>query len=125
LKEAQVLFEHGCFEGAYYLVGYVIECALKSCIAKQIKEHDFPDLKLVKDSYTHDLDKLLSISGLRNELEKEVKTNPRFNIDWAIIKNWSEESRYRTSIDENTVRDLFDAVAVNNGGVLAWLKSRW
>jgi len=77
LKEAQVLFEHGCFEGAYYLVGYVIECALKSCIAKQIKEHDFPDLKLVKDSYTHDLDKLLSISGLRNELEKEVKTNPR------------------------------------------------
>jgi len=33
--------------GAYYLMGYAIECAFKAAISKQIKEHDFPDKKLV------------------------------------------------------------------------------
>jgi hypothetical protein len=35
LADAQVLLEAGRLDGAYYLLGYVVECALKSCIAKQ------------------------------------------------------------------------------------------
>jgi hypothetical protein len=35
LKEARVLLEARCWEGADYLGGYVVECALKACIAKQ------------------------------------------------------------------------------------------
>lgn len=30
-------------DGAYYLAGYAIECALKACIAKLTAQHDFPD----------------------------------------------------------------------------------
>jgi hypothetical protein len=45
VKEATILLDANCFEGAYYLLGYAIECALKACIAKQIKQHDFPDLQ--------------------------------------------------------------------------------
>jgi hypothetical protein len=33
-KEAKVLLDNGCFAGAYYLLGYAVECALKACIAK-------------------------------------------------------------------------------------------
>ncbi len=34
LRDAEVLLDNGRYDGAYYLLGYVIECALKACIAK-------------------------------------------------------------------------------------------
>ena len=33
VKEAQLLFDNKCYEGAYYLLGYALECAIKACIA--------------------------------------------------------------------------------------------
>lgn len=35
LEEVEVLLNNHKYSGAYYLSGYVIECALKACIAKQ------------------------------------------------------------------------------------------
>jgi len=55
LREARVLLKNGNYEGAYYLCGYVVECGLKACIAKQTRRYDFPDKKTVDESYTHDL----------------------------------------------------------------------
>ena len=37
------------WDAAYYMIGYCVECALKACIAKQIRRFDFPDKKLVLD----------------------------------------------------------------------------
>jgi hypothetical protein len=42
IKDAQTLLDTGRFAAAYYLIGYSVECALKSCITKQIREFDFP-----------------------------------------------------------------------------------
>jgi len=42
LKDAEVLLQKGRNEAAYYLAGYAVECALKACIAKQTKRHEFP-----------------------------------------------------------------------------------
>ena len=79
-------------------MGYAIECALKAYIAKQTKRHDFPrDRKFVNDIYTHDLDKLLRVSGLEPEYRKEIKRNPSFELNWMIVKDWSEQARYATS----------------------------
>ncbi len=64
LKEARVLLEARCWEGAYYLGGYVVECALKACIAKQTEQYDFPDKKRVNDSHTHDLQELIRVGQL-------------------------------------------------------------
>src|SRR2546429_1654600 len=75
-QEAQVLLANGYFAGAYYLLGYAVECALKACIAKQIRRYDFLDRRLVNDSYTHDLEKLLNISGMKNTMQSEIQTNP-------------------------------------------------
>ncbi len=36
IKEAKVLFDAECYEGAYYLAGYALECAIKACIAKKV-----------------------------------------------------------------------------------------
>ena len=125
VREAKILLDNGEFAGAYYLFGYAVECALKSAIAKQIKEHDFPDKKLVTDSYTHDLDRLLSLSGLRIDFNKETAANPAFNINWGVVKDWSEDARYEASFSEKLVRDFFQAVLDESAGVLQWLKKRW
>ena len=75
VKEAKTLLDKGFYSGAYYLLGYSVECALKACIAKKIKRHDFPELKFVNKSYTHNLEQLLNVSGLTLELEKQMKNN--------------------------------------------------
>lgn len=58
-------------QGAYYLAGYAVECALKACIAKETKRHEFPPKRqYVHDVYTHDLNSLLRLTGLDKQLEK-------------------------------------------------------
>jgi len=42
LDEAQALLIASRWSGAYYLVGYAVECAFKACIAKSTKQDDFP-----------------------------------------------------------------------------------
>ena len=37
LADAELLLANGRFGGAYYLSGYVVECALKACIAQLTK----------------------------------------------------------------------------------------
>ena len=125
VKEARVLFKNGYFSGAYYLLGYAVECALKACIAKQIKRYDFPDRKLINDSYSHELEKLLSVSGLKAELQEEIRSNPKLEVNWAIVKDWSVQSRYSTDISETTARDFYSAVTTRKDGVLSWLKKWW
>ena len=45
LKEATSLLNLGFYDGAYYLAGYAVECALKACIAKGTRRYEFPDKK--------------------------------------------------------------------------------
>lgn len=125
VKETRILLEEGYFSGAYYLVGYAVECAFKACIAKQINRYDFPDRKLINDSYTHNLELLLRLSGLQAEFQIEMQNSPNLEVNWAIVKDWSEQSRYSTDIPEITAKDLYSAVAGRRDGVLAWVKKRW
>jgi hypothetical protein len=36
-REAGVLLAAKCYDGAYYLAGYAVECALKECIARKTR----------------------------------------------------------------------------------------
>lgn len=125
VEDAKALLNAGRYPAAYYMVGYAIECALKSCIAKQIKEHDFPDRQLIADSYTHKLEQLLRISGVKAQLEKRAASENSFEVNWTTVKDWSPESRYDTTISDIKARDLFAAVTDPTHGVLAWLKTVW
>ncbi|MCH7624346.1 MAG: HEPN domain-containing protein [Chloroflexi bacterium] len=125
VEEARVLLRNGYYSGAYYLIGYAVECALKACISKQIRRYDFPNRKLVNDSYTHDLERLLGVSGLKEELDSESAGNQALEGNWSIVKDWSEQSRYRSDIPENEARDLFSAVTARRNGVLSWLMRWW
>lgn len=125
VKEAKILLDNKCFEGAYYLLGYAIECALKAYIAKQTKRFDFPDKRLVNDSYTHNIERLLEISGLKVHHEKEIQQNPNFAVNWTIVKDWSEQYRYINNITELKAKDIYSAVTARENGVLTWIKRLW
>jgi hypothetical protein len=76
LAEATLLLANGLPSGAYYLARYAIECALKAIIAAKFRANEIPDRRLVERVHVHDLSKLLSLTGLEDELEAEMNVNP-------------------------------------------------
>lgn len=125
VREANVLLSNKRYEGAFYLLGYALECALKACVAKQFVRHDFPDKKFVNDIYTHDLNKLLNLSGLTTEHKKECARNPNFEISWSIVRDWTEQSRYNTNVSRQQAQEFHAAVTSRKNGVLTWLRKFW
>lgn len=125
LREARALMSGGHYQGAYYLSGYAVECALKACICKQFGRYEFPDRKLVNDSYTHDLEKLLGVAGLRADLEAEASVNLTFAASWNVVKDWSESARYDLAITHQDGRDFYRACTGRAYGILPWLRTRW
>src|SRR3990172_10252014 len=122
LREARVLLNNRNYEGAYYLLGYAVECAFKACIARQTRRHDFPDKKFVNDIYTHDLNKLLRLSGLEPEHRREIHANPIFELNWTIVKDWSEESRYDAGVNRTKAADFRPAVVSRRNDILPFLQ---
>jgi HEPN domain-containing protein len=124
VRESRALLAAGFPECAYYLAGYAVECALKACIAKRTREHDFPEKKLVNDSHTHDLTKLLQLAELKVDLEAAMQGNPAMISSWDAIQDWNESSRYeRRSTQE--AADLLEASEDQTGGLLPWIMLRW
>lgn len=124
VNEARSLLDDNHWPGAYYLIGYSVECALKACVSKQVKRYDFPDKKLANEAFTHDLEKLVRVAGLTPSFAKDRKSNPNLELNWAVVKDWNESSRYEITITEAQARDMFSACTGRNG-ILPWIKRRW
>lgn len=122
--EATLLARRGKDHGAYYLGGFAIECALKACIAKKTKKHDFPrDIKFAGKVYSHDLSELLKLAGLDSQLDRDTKTNAGLATNWGVVKLWKVESRYE--ITGLNGRDMVAAISSRTDGVLQWIKLYW
>jgi HEPN domain len=124
LREAQALLRARQFSGAYYLAGYTIECALKACIAKQFKRYEFPEKKIVNDSWTHDLRKLVLLAKIDEARVERASGDDIFRRNWEIVTSWSEDSRYRT-VDQASCRAFLDAIMEEHHGLLPWIKQLW
>jgi len=106
IGDGEALFSARRYAGAYYIAGYAVESALKACIAKKVRKHDFPDRKTVNDSYQHDLVKLLDVTELKIKLDEKRKSDGTFNANWAVVKDWSSQMRYERKISRKTARDF-------------------
>lgn len=125
LREAQALFDSGLYAGAYYLAGYAVECALKACICRKTQAEDFPpDRKALENIYTHDLEKLVKGAELTRVHLERMDMDQSFKVNWATIKDWSEETRYQVHT-QNKARDLLSAINDPTSGVMAWLQIYW
>jgi len=124
LRESRVLLAAGFPDRAYYLAGYAVECALKACISKRTREHDFPEKKLVNDSHTHDLGKLLQLAELKVELDLVIEADPAMRSNLETVQDWPETSRYQKKTDQDAIA-LLTAIEDQKGGLLPWIRLRW
>ena len=124
IDDAVLLLQSGRPSNAYYLAGYSIEFAIKACIASQFRAEDIPDVKLVRDVYTHNLVTLIGLAGLKQLLERQIAANTGFAANWGIVKDWSEGSRYE-SWTIGDAQYLISAIIHPTDGVLPWIKNHW
>jgi hypothetical protein len=125
LEEARVLLENGLWTGAYYMTGLAVECALKSCLASAVKEHDFPDRRFVNDMYDHNLEKLFKLNGeLWHALQADMKTDAHLSVNWSTVKDWDDSKRYDI-VEELEARALHEATTAPGSGVMEWIRGKW
>jgi len=125
IRDAEVLLLGNCYAGAYYLAGYALECAIKACVAMQVKENDFPDKQLANASHTHRLTDLIGVAGLKQKLNQRAASDEMFYLHWTIVKDWSETARYDRSVGRAKAEDMYHAMTNSESGVLPWLKTYW
>jgi len=123
-REAKALLDAGLHDGAFYLAGYAVECALKACIAKKTQRHEFPDKDRVNKSYTHSLVELIRLAELRDALDARIQGDTVFRENWGIVVSWSEDDRHLRNTAEKA-RGLVNAVGNPKSGVLSWLRHYW
>jgi len=124
IAEAAALLGQGMYDGAYYLAGYAIECALKACVAKLTNQYDFPDKQLANRCFTHNIEELVKVAGLEAQRDTDVAADADLKTNWTTVKDWSEASRYaRKTLAE--AQGIYDAITEATHGVLPWLKLHW
>jgi hypothetical protein len=124
-RDAKVLFDNGHYAGSYYVLGYAVECGIKSAIAKNVQRHDFPELTVVKASYSHRFDDLLKTAGLWNVFSAAMNGSPALQANWAVVKDWDVTSRYTLSTSRLQARDFYSACTAQRSGFLSWLRTVW
>jgi HEPN domain-containing protein len=124
LEDAIFLQHAGRCSSAYYLAGYSLELAMKACIAKLVQPNTIPDKAFINAIYTHRLESLLGVAGLKTAFDAEIKTNPVLAAHWAIANNWSEESRY-AFWDPFAAGSLLQSIADPTNGIFQWVKRHW
>lgn len=122
--EAGALLAAGLWDGAYYLAGCAVECALKACILALVERTGiiFEDKKFAEKCWTHDPETLMTLAKLMKTLDADRVGDPLLDHNWLAVRAWDEKTRYvRTS--ETLARELY--VTDPAHGVLTWVRQYW
>ncbi|MGA2143184.1 MAG: HEPN domain-containing protein [Brevinematales bacterium] len=128
LNEAKLLCDNGYYDGANYLIGYVIEYSLKAVICKTLNIDSYLDFGDFSPAFkTHKLDNLLILSGLNKSFKDDLNNNTDLKINWSLLSDWNEQFRYNPigTSDEINVRQRITALENTNNGVFEWIKKNW
>jgi hypothetical protein len=127
LKEAKVLLDNRCYEGSFYLLGYAVECAVKACIAKQMRKGHFPPTRgFVDTCYIHDLERLFKTAELWTSFQADLNANAALRCNWQLIKPWNEAKRYDPGrLTKAVAEGAYQGVADPVNRVFQWLRLRW
>lgn len=129
IADAQSLLASGRWSFAYYVAGYAVECALKSCVLSRTVHTGavFTDRKFAEKCFTHDLEALVTLAGLRAEWDARSAASyagGQFARFWTVVAQWKETSRYQPKT-EGEAKDLFEAITHDPHGVLKWIQNYW
>ena len=126
IVDAAALREAGRWAFAYYVAGYAVECALKSCVLAQMVHTGgvFTSKKFADECFTHDFGVLVRLAGITTMLDGELATNPGFRRCWGIAKAWNETSRYEEKTQSDADK-LYLAITDHEDGVMRWVRNYW
>jgi hypothetical protein len=92
IAEARKLFDARRYDGAVYICGYGVECALKARTLTTLRWPGFPETKKEFEQFqsfrTHNLETLLSLSG------RKPKVSTTYAVEWSGVAKWDPELRY-------------------------------
>jgi HEPN domain-containing protein len=88
LAEAKILLANKKYDGATYLCGYAIELALKARICETLKWTAYNISRDYDTFKTHDLSRLLDLSGIRPRIIT------KYFPDWSSVNKWDSKDRY-------------------------------
>lgn len=123
LKEAEALFDAGCYDGCAYLCGYVVESALKAAICANLGVVEYPESRLKGVFKTHEFDDLKLLAGM----EQSFTANQARFGNWSVASEWRPERRYepKGTYDQVVASEVLASVRDYPDGVLACISSHW
>jgi HEPN domain-containing protein len=129
LEDARVLLNAKRWSAAYYLSGYVVECALKACLLKHLGESgaifgDSKHLKRLADCWTHDLEVLVGLAGLDAMFGQARGANAALETNGGVVKDLKETSRYESRPEAEALA-MYEAVTHDPDGVYPWIRAHW
>ena len=129
ILDAQALLNPavGRWSGAYYLIGYAVECGLKSCVLALVGAHPeviYEEKRFSRDAWTHDIEALVVLARLEPDRDADAVANRALYDNWQHVKNWNEQARYLQKTRAEA-EQLFEAVTHPSDGVMQWIRLRW
>ena len=126
ILDAGALRAAGRWAYAYYVAGYAVECALKSCVLAQMIHTGgvFTNKKFAEECFTHDFGTLVKLAGLTPMLNAELAANLAFVGFWGTAILWKETSRYEQKTQPEA-EALYLAITDNANGVMRWIRNYW
>jgi len=127
LIAVQTLLAAHNWPSAYYLAGYAVECGLKSCVLAHVvmaPEVIFLEKRYSEKCWTHEIEELVKLAGLEAARGADTAANAALGVNWLIVKNWTEKSRYQMKTQPEA-QGLYNAIADNANGVMQWIRVRW
>ena len=136
LSEAEILYQHNKYDGAYYLAGYSVELTLKAKICERL---GIPNLfdetnasansikgigEIRKTLKTHNLFTLLIFCGLKDKFDTDKATNVELaKANTLLFNAWDENVRYKPCghIVKKDVEVLINLLSRSNG-ILTWIE---
>lgn len=135
LKSAETLMMVQDWHGAAYMLGYVLECALKAVICKTLHLVEYPEnTKNNKiDSYfmTHRFEQLLLVSGLEDIFSSRGPAQAWQNWSDFMLKYQGDWPTMRYNVDviwnEIEVNKLYNNLTDPQYGIITLIrkKKRW
>lgn len=124
LKTVKILLKSNEFDVAVYLLGYVVEFALKAVICKKLGLTEYPPSsdELEKVFKTHTFDTLLVLSGLSNKINANAPSGLWNN--WSELTKWRVDMRYDPigTYSKVEVEEKIRALEDRPYGLLTWIK---
>jgi hypothetical protein len=126
IASAKTLLAAKLWGPAYYVAGYAVECGLKACIMKRVEQTGviFAEKKFAERCWTHDLTELVELAGLKKTLEADRTQNPALKLNWLVVKDWDESSRYLHQ-PHHQAKKLYRAITDKAGGMMPWVMKHW